>query len=49
MSTPIQNRYDFVYFFDVTDGNPRRTVRFRGSASISARRPCSTRFTNKHI
>jgi CRISPR-associated protein Csd2 len=22
MSTPIQNRYDFVYFFDVTDGNP---------------------------
>jgi CRISPR-associated protein Csd2 len=22
MSTPIQNRYDLVYFFDVTDGNP---------------------------
>ena len=22
MSTPIRNRYDFVYFFDVTDGNP---------------------------
>jgi CRISPR-associated protein Csd2 len=22
MSTPIQNHYDFVYFFDVTDGNP---------------------------
>jgi CRISPR-associated protein Csd2 len=22
MSTPIHNRYDFVYFFDVTDGNP---------------------------
>ncbi len=22
MSTPIQNRYDFVFFFDVTDGNP---------------------------
>ncbi|HWR37351.1 MAG TPA: type I-C CRISPR-associated protein Cas7/Csd2 [Clostridia bacterium] len=22
MSTAIQNRYDFVYFFDVTDGNP---------------------------
>jgi Cas7 group CRISPR-associated protein Csh2 len=22
MSTPIQHRYDFVYFFDVTDGNP---------------------------
>jgi len=22
MSTPVQNRYDFVYFFDVTDGNP---------------------------
>ena len=22
MSMPIQNRYDFVYFFDVTDGNP---------------------------
>jgi CRISPR-associated protein Csd2 len=22
MSTPIQNRYDFVYFFDVTGGNP---------------------------
>ena len=22
MSTPIQNRYDFVYFFDITDGNP---------------------------
>jgi CRISPR-associated protein Csd2 len=22
MSTPILNRYDFVYFFDVTDGNP---------------------------
>lgn len=22
MSTPIQQRYDFVYFFDVTDGNP---------------------------
>lgn len=22
MSTPIQNRYDFVYIFDVTDGNP---------------------------
>jgi CRISPR-associated protein Csd2 len=22
MSTPLQNRYDFVYFFDVTDGNP---------------------------
>jgi len=22
MSSPIQNRYDFVYFFDVTDGNP---------------------------
>lgn len=22
MSTPIQNRYDFVYLFDVTDGNP---------------------------
>lgn len=21
-STPIANRYDFVYFFDVTDGNP---------------------------
>lgn len=21
-STPIQNRYDFVYLFDVTDGNP---------------------------
>lgn len=22
MSTPIQNRYDFLYFFDITDGNP---------------------------
>jgi CRISPR-associated protein Csd2 len=22
MSTPVQHRYDFVYFFDVTDGNP---------------------------
>jgi CRISPR-associated protein Csd2 len=22
MSTPVSNRYDFVYFFDVTDGNP---------------------------
>ena len=22
MTTPLQNRYDFVYFFDVTDGNP---------------------------
>lgn len=22
MSTPVQNRYDFVYFFEVTDGNP---------------------------
>ena len=22
MSMPVQNRYDFVYFFDVTDGNP---------------------------
>jgi len=22
MSTPVQNRYDFVYLFDVTDGNP---------------------------
>jgi CRISPR-associated protein Csd2 len=22
MTTPISNRYDFVYFFDVTDGNP---------------------------
>jgi len=22
MNTPIQNRYDFVYLFDVTDGNP---------------------------
>jgi CRISPR-associated protein Csd2 len=22
VSMPIQNRYDFVYFFDVTDGNP---------------------------
>jgi CRISPR-associated protein Csd2 len=22
MSTPIQHRYDFVYLFDVTDGNP---------------------------
>jgi CRISPR-associated protein Csd2 len=22
VSTPIQNRYDFVYLFDVTDGNP---------------------------
>ncbi len=22
MSTPLQNRYDFVYLFDVTDGNP---------------------------
>jgi len=22
MSTALQNRYDFVYFFDVTDGNP---------------------------
>jgi CRISPR-associated protein Csd2 len=22
MSAPIQNRYDFVYLFDVTDGNP---------------------------
>ena len=22
MNTPIQNRYDFVYMFDVTDGNP---------------------------
>ena len=22
MSTPLQNRYDFAYFFDVTDGNP---------------------------
>lgn len=22
MSTPIKNRYDFVYLFDVTDGNP---------------------------
>ena len=21
-SPPIANRYDFVYFFDVTDGNP---------------------------
>ncbi|MCC7408363.1 MAG: type I-C CRISPR-associated protein Cas7/Csd2 [Phycisphaeraceae bacterium] len=21
-NTPIQNRYDFVYFFDITDGNP---------------------------
>src|SRR5580704_13592579 len=22
MNIPIQNRYDFVYLFDVTDGNP---------------------------
>ena len=22
MSEPIKNRYDFVYFFDITDGNP---------------------------
>ena len=22
MSTPVQHRYDFAYFFDVTDGNP---------------------------
>lgn len=22
MSTPVSNRYDFVYFFEVTDGNP---------------------------
>lgn len=22
MSDPIQNRYDFAYFFDITDGNP---------------------------
>src|ERR1700744_1218344 len=22
MNTPIQHRYDFVYLFDVTDGNP---------------------------
>ncbi len=22
MSIPVQNRYDFVFFFDVTDGNP---------------------------
>ncbi|SNT13326.1 CRISPR-associated protein, Csd2 family [Granulicella rosea] len=22
MSTPLEHRYDFVYFFDVTDGNP---------------------------
>ena len=22
MSTPVQHRYDFVYLFDVTDGNP---------------------------
>ena len=22
MSTPVQHRYDFVYFFDVADGNP---------------------------
>jgi len=22
MSTPVQNRYDFVYLFEVTDGNP---------------------------
>ena len=22
MSTPVQRRYDFAYFFDVTDGNP---------------------------
>jgi CRISPR-associated protein Csd2 len=22
MSTPVTNRYDFVYFFEVTDGNP---------------------------
>src|SRR5450759_603492 len=22
MSNPIQHRYDFVYLFDVTDGNP---------------------------
>jgi CRISPR-associated protein Csd2 len=22
MSTPVQHRYDFIYFFDVTDGNP---------------------------
>src|SRR3954464_6612139 len=22
MSAPIKNRYDFVYLFDVTDGNP---------------------------
>jgi CRISPR-associated protein Csd2 len=22
MSNPIQNRYEFVYFFDVTNGNP---------------------------
>lgn len=22
MSTPVQNRYDFVFFFEVTDGNP---------------------------
>src|SRR2546421_4560144 len=22
MSTPIQHRYDFIYLFDVTDGNP---------------------------
>ncbi len=22
MSTPVSNRYDFVYFFDITDGNP---------------------------
>ena len=21
-SLPISNRYDFVYFFDITDGNP---------------------------
>ena len=22
MSTPVQHRYDFIFFFDVTDGNP---------------------------
>ena len=22
MSDPIKNRYDFVFFFDVKDGNP---------------------------
>ena len=37
MSTPIQNRYDFVYFFDVTDGNPNGDPGRRQSAAHRSR------------